>query len=140
MRSRIYKETGELRDGFTNEELKRIATRSKAAKRLLKDARQEAFIHAWKLKNAETNAFTLQYKAEVELGRRKALLCPAFKAGRTEGTYSLWFQCKARKRSGCFIGSNYSPEKLFRNFCKTCRLTPEKARTKMVFEKIAGGS
>lgn len=119
----------------TDNELKSLIRKSEKAKKIVRKKYLSVSDEFWKYKIAyrilrETVSF-----AQIELGKRHGLKCPALKENKSEYGYH-YISCHARKGFPKSWGLN----PFYKQFCSTCRLNHSQARTKMVFMKIAGGN
>ena len=86
-----------------------------------------------KLKNSYYQFRDAVWEAKETLGGRKGRTCPALKgANRTYGGEQV---CKAKRyKYRC-----WSKEEMYRQHCFACHLTPEQAKTAMLYDRILIG-
>lgn len=76
-------------------------------------------------------------EAKETLGARQAKGCPALKRERRQNKYSSseGIVCKAKRyKYHC-----WSKDDMYREHCFACHLTPEQARTAMIYDRILVG-
>jgi len=118
----------------TDEALRKIIK-----ERLAKKKRRETEIQTTsdllrKLKSQYYQLWDVMLEAKETLGGRKAKHCPAFRF--KKGQYgSGETTCQAKRyKHHC-----WSPEEMWREHCFCCKLTPEGARTAMLYDRILNG-
>jgi len=113
---------------IVKERLKEKRESSKRAKQLVEDLRQTRN-KVWHLENEISEAKGL-------VGERKGIQCPARKKEKSSYANYCFYTCLAKR----FVRNTfYNADALYRKHCFYCKLTPEQAKTAIMYDRIFNG-
>jgi len=118
----------------SNRELETIIKKAIVARKAVKKKMEDLFAKGWMFKSSKYRLDHAIDEAKEKVGERKARKCGAMKRGEGEWGYRAC-SCAARE----LRRNNFLKEELFRQYCWSCKWTPEQAQTRMVILKIKNG-
>jgi len=110
---------------FNEEQLKTISEKMEITIDFMDKKVEEAMEHYGEMRDLRHRFKAIRDLARIEIGRRKGTDCPAL----SKGAYcSCLVQPKARY--------SYYLNTIFKYYCSKCKLSPEKAKKRMIMNKI----